>query len=120
MFFYHRVAKLLGYRKTFRAGLIVFTIGCILLPLANKISGPIGSNQSDTSINNSSFLANSSNYNNDTVDYSGSGSVDDEVNNDTCHTSQLDSSVGGNSIGHIPFRVWLTVCWILSMMILGR
>ena len=118
MFLYHRVAKLLGYRKTYRAGLVVFSIGCILMPLANQISGPIGSDQSDTSINSSSLLANTSN---DTMEYSGmgSGSVD-HVINDTCHSSRLESSVGGNSIGHIPFRVWVTVCWILSMMILGR
>ena len=92
----------------------MFSIGCILMPLANQISGPIDSNQSDTS---SSSINNSSN---DTVEYSGSGSLDDDVINDTCHSSRLESSVGGNSIGHIPFRVWITVCWILSMMILGR
>ena len=122
---YPKIAKLLGYRHSFRAGLVVFAIGCILLPLANQISGPIESNQSDTISNNSTTLVN-----NTDVDYysgddmmnndNGSFSLDNNLVNDTCHSSRLESSVGGNSIGHIPARVWLTVCWILTMIILGR
>ena len=105
----------------------MFAIGCILLPLANQISGPIGSDQSNTINNNSSILVNNTNstddyyYDNDMVDdNNGSFSLDDNLANDTCHTSRLDSSVGGNSIGHISLRVWLTICWILIMIILGR
>ena len=43
------VAKLLGYRNSFRVGSAVFAVGCILLPLANHISGPIGNSQSESS-----------------------------------------------------------------------
>ena len=43
------IAKLLGYRNSFRVGLAVFAIGCILMPLANHISGPIGNSQPDSS-----------------------------------------------------------------------
>ena len=46
---YPLIAKLLGYRNSFRLGAAVFTIGCILLPLANHISGPVKNNQSDIS-----------------------------------------------------------------------
>ena len=125
---YPRVAKLLGYRHSFRAGLVVFAIGCILLPLANQISGPIESDQSDTISNNSTTLVNNTNSTNDDYysgndminDDNGSFSLNNNLTNDTCHSSRLESSVGGNSIGHIPARVWLTVCWILIMIILGR
>ena len=109
----------------------MFAIGCILLPLANQISGPIGNNQSDTSsINNSTTLVNNTNstenvtdyyyYDDNMVDDNEGFSLADNLTNDTCHTSRLESSVGGSSIGHIPVRVWLTVCWILIMIILGR
>lgn len=127
---YPRIAKLLGYRRSFRAGLVVFTIGCILLPLANQISGPIGSghisqsnvfNNSNSSIYNTT-AANITNDNyDDIVEYSGieDDLLDNNITNDTCHSSRLDS-VGGDSIGHIPLRVWLTVCWILTMIVIGR
>ena len=53
--------------------------------------------------------------------YSGSGmSLDDDQTNDTCHYSRLESSVGRNSIGRIPFRVWLTVSMIMIVMVIGR
>ena len=122
---YPRVAKLLGYRNSFRVGLIVFAVGCVLLPLANQISGPIGSSQSDATniINNTNTTDNATDYyydDDDMMDDIGDISLDDNVTNDTCHNSRLDSSVGGNSIGHIPLKVWLTVCWLLIMIILGR
>lgn len=50
---YPLVTKLLGYRKSFRLGSLVFAIGCILTPLANRISGPIGNGQSDHMYSNS-------------------------------------------------------------------
>ena len=129
---YPKVAKLLGYRRSFRAGLVVFSIGCILLPLANQISGPIEINQSDASKNNanSTVLVNNTNttendyyYDDDdgvVDDMGGSVSLDDILTNDTCHSSRLESSTGANSIGHIPARVWLTVSWIMIMITLGR
>ena len=105
----------------------MFTVGCILLPLANQISGPISNGQSnfiDNKGNSSTSVHNITNVTNDDYDYySGDISdipLDNNITNDTCHSSRLESSVGGNSIGHIPLRVWLTVCWILGMMIVGR
>ena len=105
----------------------MFSIGCILLPLANQISGPIESNTSNN-IANSTVLANNTNttdndyYYDDGIidDMGGSVSLDDILTNDTCHNSRLEPSTGANSIGHIPARVWLTVTWILIMIILGR
>lgn len=95
----------------------MFAVGCILLPLANQISGPIGSSQSNlTNNSNSSALVYNVTRNVTYYDYT----EDNNLTNDTCHSSHLESSVGGNSIGHIPLRVWLTVCWILSMMIVSR
>ena len=99
----------------------MFAIGCILLPLANQISGPIESDQSDTISNNTNSTNDDDYSGNDMInDDNGSFSLNNNLTNDTCHSSRLESSVGGNSIGHIPARVWLTVCWILIMLILGR
>ena len=74
---------------------------------------------SNSSISNDTANITSDYYNmteyNDVED----SSLDNNLTNDSCHRSRLESSVGGNSIGHIPLRVWLTVSWILSMIILG-
>ena len=69
------VAKLLGYRNSFRVGLAVFAIGCILMPLANYISGPIGNSQSDSSnstrvLNTTTWMFTTDNNMVTTADYS--------------------------------------------------
>ena len=95
----------------------MFCIACVLLPLANQISGPVETSQS----NNSSDLITINNTLLDMMEYSGSGiSLDNNLTNDTCHYSRLESSVGRNSIGRIPFRVWLTVSMIMIIMVIGR
>jgi len=87
------------------------------MPLANQISGPVETSQS----NNSSDLLAINNSSLDMLEYSGSGmSLDDNLTNDTCHYSHSELSVGRNSIGHIPFRVWLTVSIIIMIMVIGR
>jgi len=58
---YPLVAKLLGYRNSFRIGAALFTVGCVLMPLANHISGPIGNSQSDNS-NSTSRLNNTTTW----------------------------------------------------------
>ena len=68
------VAKLLGYRNSFRVGSAVFAVGCILLPLANHISGPIGNSQSESSnsthvLNTTTLMFNTDNNITTTVDY---------------------------------------------------
>ncbi|XP_065901214.1 uncharacterized protein [Dysidea avara] len=114
---YPRFTKLLGYRNSFRFGVVMFCIACVLLPLANQISGPVETSQS----NNSSDLITINNTLLDMMEYSGSGiSLDNNLTNDTCHYSRLESSVGRNSIGRIPFRVWLTVSMIMIIMVIGR
>lgn len=47
-------------------------------------------------------------------------SLDDNSTSDGCHTSNLESSVGKNSVKRIPARVWLTVSWIVTMCSIGR
>ena len=87
------------------------------MPLANQISGPVETGHS----NNSSDLVTSTNTSLDMMEYSGSGILlDNNLTNDTCHYSRLESSVGRNSIGRIPFRVWLTVSVIMIVMVIGR
>ena len=68
------VAKLLGYRNSFRVGSAVFAVGCILLPLANHISGPIGNSQSESSnsthvLNTTTWMSTTDNNMITTVDY---------------------------------------------------
>jgi len=87
------------------------------MPLANQISGPVETIQS----NNRSGLLAINNSSPDMMEYSGSGmSLDNNLTNDTCHYSRLESSVGRNTIGHIPFRVWLTISVIMIIMVIGR
>ncbi|XP_065901217.1 uncharacterized protein [Dysidea avara] len=150
---YPQVAKLLGYRHSFRLGVIVFGIGCVLLPLANQISGPIQTSQS----NHSNFTHNAtqltvysgnqvyfnnhlwtfatlygnnftSGYHGDVSKHLDCNSMDcnteislvNNLTNNSCRDSHLESSVGINSIGRIPWRVWLTISWILGMITIGR
>ena len=162
VFGYSQVAKLLGYRNSFRLGSVVFAIGCILMPLANHISGPIGNSQSDNSNSTHGLNATVWNYttNNNMVamvdyndnhfnhlwtfstlygskyqshngitysssvlnsmEYYGNTSLDNNLTNNSCHSSRLGSTVGKNSVKRIPARVWLTVSWILAMMTIGR
>ena len=68
------IVKRLGYRNSFRLGSAVFAIGCILLPLANHISGPIGNNQSDNSnstngVNTTTWMLTTGSNTATTVDY---------------------------------------------------
>jgi len=87
------------------------------MPLANQISGPVEASQS----NNGSDFITTNNSSPDMMEYNSSGmSLDDDQTNDTCHYSRLESSVGRNSIGRIPFRVWLTVSMIMIVMVIGR
>ena len=39
---YSKIAKCLGYRKTLQVGAVMFAVACALLPLSNKITGPVG------------------------------------------------------------------------------
>jgi len=137
---YPLVARLLGYRKSFRLGLIVFAIGCVLLPMANHISGPIGNNQSDNSNSTTGLNTTTWSFTNDnnvvtmvdtlhgtkyqsknsdlnSVNYYG---LDNNSTNNSCWSSRLGSSVGQNSVKRIPARVWLTLSWILATCIIGR
>ena len=54
------------------------------------------------------------------VGYYGNTSSDNNLTNNSCHSSRLGSTVGKNSIKRIPARVWLTLSWILAMMTIGR
>ena len=131
----------------------MFGIGCVLLPLANQISGSIQTIQS----NHSNFTHNAtqltvysgnqvyfnnhlwtfatlygnnftSGYHGDVSKHLDCNSVDcnteislvNNLTNNSCRDSHLASSVGINSIGRIPWRVWLTISWILGMITIGR
>ena len=157
MLLYPRVAKLLGCRSSFRLGIMLFCVGCVLMPLANHISGPIQSSQSNHSNSSHVIITSSINttqmtkygdnpvyfknhlwtfatfygdnftsgYHSKHLDCNSMDCVTEvslvnNLTNDSCRESHLASFVGKNSIGRIPWRVWLTVSWILSMTTIGR
>lgn len=147
VFLYPIIAKLLGYRNTFRFGAALFTVGCILLPLANHISGPIGRDNSN-STNATTMTFTTDNNMVAVIDYNDNhfnhlrmfstlygskyqtqsgilnsaefNSLDNNSTNNSCHSSHLGSLVGENSVKRIPARVWLTISWIVTMCSIGR
>ena len=139
----------MGFRNTFRFGAALFTVGCILMPLANHISGPVGNSQSvnSNSTNTTTMAFTTDNNMVAMVDYNDNhfnhlwtfstlygskyrsqsilnsvefNSFNNNSTNESCHNSHLGSVVGENSVKRIPARVWLTISWIVTMCSIGR
>ena len=139
---YSKIAKCLGYRKTLQVGAVMFAVACALLPLSNKITGPVGRTNSSAPINitgpsipdywtdavtllNITGLSNGS-----TPDdlWSGSG-VESSVNEtiaanstDYCgnDVSEEESLVNENSIKRIPWYVWIVLSLLLGFLVISR
>ena len=105
-----KVTKLLGFRNTFRFGVVIFGVTSFLLPFSNQITGPIP-------------LSNASLPDSGTA---GSGmSPDNEETGGYCNytlsvNSSFESSVNINSVARVPVYVWFVLILINSATVIGR
>ena len=108
LFVFPLIVKCLGYRWTFRLGLILHVVVCVVLPFSNQITGPIP----EMSVLNA------------TLSSSGSGSgvgYQNITSYDYCGNDlSAEVAVNKNSVKRIPIKVWIVVAIILSVMVLSR
>ena len=102
------IVKCLGYRWTFRFGLVLHVVVCVVLPFSNRITGPIP----EVSLLNA------------TLSSCGSGSgvgFQNITSYDYCGNDlSSEVAVNENSVKRIPIKVWVVVAIILSVMVLSR
>lgn len=113
---YPYIPKYLGYRKTLQTSQLIFGVLIALLPLVNRITGPIpedsetdGSGQSGLwsgSGSGSGFWTQQAEMNS-TFDYCGNNITE-------------DPTVHDDPIKRIPFYVWVTLVLFLSTIIITR
>jgi hypothetical protein len=105
-FVFPRVSKCLGFRHTYKLGCVLFGISSIILPLSNRISGPISYSSEDI--------------------FSGSGSGGGLspffVYNDSCGNliNTTDGFSGANSVSRVPARVWAVIMTITVATVFSR
>ena len=112
LFLFPQIAKCLGYRHTFKLGCAVFGIFSILLPLSNRISGPVSYAYEDMGSG------------------SGSGNENDLTPffftyNDSCGnlintTENTTPTSDSNSVSRVPGRVWVAIMIIVRIMVCAR
>ena len=93
----------------------MFALTCVLLPLSNKITGPIeGAGSESVNITGS--------RNGSVPDYSWSSSgLGSEMNEtDYCGNGFEVTLVNDNSIRRIPWHVWIVLCLIIGVMVMSR
>ena len=102
-----KLVKYLGYRHTYKLGCVLFGIASVLLPLSNRISGPISSDShGDKGSGNGSGSG------------SGMGPVDDFCGSPSFEAE--NSTQRGDSVSAIPARVWAVLFSITILLIFSR
>jgi MFS family permease len=112
IFLFPYVARCLGYRNCFRFFVLMTAVLSVLLPLSNKITGPIAS---DVGTNSSLSLFNTSFYN-ATYNVSSQGNQSLPF----CGKVYEDSKLHDDSVVRIPFVVWLVLCMQVGLQITAR
>lgn len=111
-FLFPLITKFLGYRHTYKLGCALFAIAIVLLPLANRISGPISSSSDNA------FSGNGSGNGSDFSDFDNS--------TDFCGTplyasdNVTETSINVNSVSRIPARVWVVMFLIAILLVMSR
>ena len=100
---YSRIAKCLGFRRTFQVGVLLFGTVCVLIPFSNKISGPVPGSSTSSNVT-------------DLWSGSGSGNSTDFCGDDS------DDGVGVNedSMERIPYYIWLLLSLVYGAMVISR
>lgn len=107
-FVFPRIAKCIGFRHTYKLGCAIFGISAAILPLSNRISGPVSYHEDEFSSGSGS----------------GSGLAPFFVYNDSCgnliNVTDNTTSTGGSSVSRIPGRVWVVIMIITAFIVFAR
>ena len=118
---YPHIAKHLGYRKTLQMGISIFIVCYMLLPFANRITGPVDTSPDGPCGNGTSA-----------DDLSGSRSGSGILDNATLDLNATDSNstqyctvdyeigVNENSIVRVPLRVWALLLFVMTLLVMSR
>ena len=102
------MTKWIGFRNTFRFGVITFGVMAFMLPFSNQITGPIPPSNSSLLDDVGSGLSPSSDESPGFCNYS------------SIINSSFDSSVNTNSVARVPFVTWFVLISITTIAIIGR